>query len=768
MKASGNSGWPYGIEPANGSKLPARVRPAGASSPIMPVYAMPESADYGDEREPQSQRMRMLRRRWLLILGAAVLGALAGIAVAVTSTPVYRAGTSMQLEGFDDAFFRDLRPLPPMFANAPPESYVRNQVKLLQSETLALRVADRLGIRPDASPQGVVEAAARRWGLLGPNRLSAEQQRIAAIRNVVKVRTTPQSQVIELQYDAPDPEHAAAGANTVAAEFVALNQETRWQLVQDTAEWLSKQTADLKIKLESGSRELQDFARSSGLIFAGSQSTLLQDRLRQLQDALTKAETDRATNLARYEAAQSTDIESLPDLLVTGPLRQYQTDLQGLRRELADLKAIYTPAHYKVVRVEAQIASLESAITKERRALLDRLRTEYEASTRLERSLGEKNTLDLKQAQELNEKQNRYNLLKREVESTQQLYESMLQKVKEAGVASALRATNVRVLDPARPPARPYSPNLPLNAALGFAFGGLGCVGLVLVRGRSDRVMSPGETGLWNVPELGVIPSARDDRGLARIWPAQIGRSSLNNNLALVTWQQEGSLLSESFRTTLASILFGFPAGPHRQPRGRVLVITSREPGEGKTTVLTNLGIALAETDRRVLLIDADLRRPTLHEYFDIPAEGGLSDLVQTPDLIDTPGLQTIARETRVPNLWVLPSGSLLGGIPKLLYSGNLTRLLRRVRSDFDLILIDTPPVELYPESRVLGRISDGVVIVVRANRVNRNDLKRTCLRFVQDGIPVLGTILNDWRINKSEHCAYGQHYRHYYRPRAL
>ena len=197
-------------------------------------------------------------------------------------------------------------------------------------------------------------------------------------------------------------------------------------------------------------------------------------------------------------------------------------------------------------------------------------------------------------------------------------------------------------------------------------------------------------------------------------------------------------------------------------------MITSREPGEGKTTVLTNLGIALAETDRRVLLIDADLRRPTLHEYFDIPAEGGLSDLVQTPDLIDTPGLQTIARETRVPNLWVLPSGSLLGGIPKLLYSGNLTRLLRRVRSDFDLILIDTPPVELYPESRVLGRISDGVVIVVRANRVNRNDLKRTCLRFVQDGIPVLGTILNDWRINKSEHRAYGQHYRHYYRPRAL
>lgn len=202
------------------------------------------------------------------------------------------------------------------------------------------------------------------------------------------------------------------------------------------------------------------------------------------------------------------------------------------------------------------------------------------------------------------------------------------------------------------------------------------------------------------------------------------------------------------------------------QPQGRAVVITSREPCEGKTTVLTNLGIALAETDRRVLLIDADLRRPTLHDYFGISSQVGLSDLLQTPHLMDGPVLETIAQETRVPNLWVLPRGPLIDGFPKLLYSAHLTRLLRRVRSNFDLILIDTPPMELYPESRVIGRISDGVVIVVRANRSNRNELKRTYLRFVQDDIPILGTILNDWRIEKGEYPAYGEHYRRYARPR--
>src|SRR6185312_13560013 len=125
--------------------------------------------------------------------------------------------------------------------------------------------------------------------------------------------------------------------------FIALNQEARWQLAQDTAEWLSKQTADLKVKVETGNRALQDFARSSGLVFAGNHNTLDEDRMRQLQDALTKAETDRANKFARYEATLNSNTESLPDLVVTGPLRQYQTDLQGLRRELADLKTIYTP-----------------------------------------------------------------------------------------------------------------------------------------------------------------------------------------------------------------------------------------------------------------------------------------------------------------------------------------------------------------------------------------------------------------------------------------
>ncbi|MEO8051326.1 MAG: polysaccharide biosynthesis tyrosine autokinase [Acidobacteriota bacterium] len=762
MRNNGVSGRPNGIGPEDGSRMLTRITPqAGA----IPVYQMPQSGDYVYESEDRNQLIRTLRRRRLSIACAAVMGTLVGVALALTSTPVYRASTSLQLEGFDDTFLRDLRQLPPMFPNGPPESYIRNQVKLLQSDTLALRVANRLGIEPKPDQTAGITVINKLWSILGRKPLSPEQEAIATVQRAMKVITPPQTQVIEVQYDSPDAESAAKCANAVAAEFIALNRETRFQFAQDTTEWLSKQTADLKNKVETGNNALQEFARTAGLVFAGNHSTLAEDRMRQLQDALTKAETDRAAKFARYQAALSSDTASLPDLVVTGPLRQYQTDLQGLRRQLADMKAIYTPAYYKVAQMEAQIASLELAITKERQAIIERLKNEYEASVQLERTLGEKNTGDLRGAQDLNEKENHYNLQKREVDANQQLYESTLQKVKEAGVNSAMRSTNIQVLDPARAPANPHSPNLPLYVVLGFTLGGLGGVGLVLYREPSDRVTTPADATILDVPLLGVIPSALDDRGLSGTRPGPIRGGDPNGNLALVTWQQERSLLSESFRTTLASILFGFQAAPPGLPSGRVLVIASREPCEGKTTVLTNLGIALAETDRRVLLIDADLRRPTLHKYFGITGRAGLSDVLQTPYLIDELHLDTIVQKTAVQNLWVLPSGPLVEAFPKLLYSENLTRLLERFRSEFDLILIDTPPVELYPESRVLGRISDGVVIVVRANRASRAELRTTYMRFVQDDIPILGTILNDWRIDKSEYRAYGEHYSRYDRP---
>jgi receptor protein-tyrosine kinase len=188
---------------------------------------------------------------------------------------------------------------------------------------------------------------------------------------------------------------------------------------------------------------------------------------------------------------------------------------------------------------------------------------------------------------------------------------------------------------------------------------------------------------------------------------------------------------------------------------------------EGKTTVLTNLGVAAAEWKQRVLLIDGDLRRPRLHELIDVPNRYGFTDALRdssSPDFIDN-ALLAYAKPTHIPNLWVLPSGPVDASSTRHLYSSDLTALLHRFRGTFDLVLIDTPPMSLCADARVLGRTSDGVVMVVRANRVSRDDIKAAYMRLMQDRIPVVGTILNDWKMDPSQTRAYGRYYDHY-RPR--
>jgi len=601
--------------------------------------------------------------------------------------------------------------------------------------------------------------------------MTVEQRRVKNVQKALSVRTSLQSQVIELFYDAPDPQLATRGANSAVSELISLNREAGWQLAQDTTDWLNQQVADLKATLENSNRDLQDFARSSGLVFAGKQGTLAEDRMKQLQDALAKAEADRAAKQSRYEAALSSSGDVMSDSVAAGPLRQYETDLQNLRRELAQLQTIYTPTNYRVEKVKAQIAETERSIKNERKEIVSRLRTEYKAAAGLERLLSAAHALQLKMVEQQMDQERRYDVKKGEIDATQRLYESMLQKVKEAGAASALRTTNVRLIDSASVPSVPYSPNSPLNMAIGFAMGVLGGIGFVLVREGSGKVRRPGESSLPDLPELGVIPSARDAWALKDPGRKLLGLKRRFAEPPVVTRNRDTSLLAESFRTALTSILFGaaFNRGPGaKEPGGRVLVVTSIDVLEGKTTILTNLGIAAAERNQRVLLIDADLRRPRVHALVNIPNRWGLADMLQgrrdQPSIIEETPLKDLTRRTGIPNLWVLPAGSIDAAIvSSLLYSSDLPILLQRFRREFDLILIDTPPMMLYADARVLGRMSDGVVLVVRANTKSREELAAAHLKLVQDQIPVVGTILNDWKMDPSQTRAYGRYYNHYH-----
>jgi len=711
-----------------------------------------------------------LWRRKHVIIAMAALGLIIGGAVSLLMTPTYRARTSMQLEGFSND---QISPVTASLPNASPENYLQNQVKVLESDTLAKRVADTLGIGAPGteSNQGLLRKLTNAIGFQPPAQLPDDERRIKAVKKALTVRTSLQSQVIELFFDSPDPKQAAQGANAARSVFVDMNREAREQLVLDTTDWLNKQAADLKASVEKANQHLQSFAQSAGLVLAGNEGTVAQERTRLTQEALGKAEADRAEKQSRYETATSKGTALFSDALATGPFHQYQVDLGNMRRQLAQLQTLYTPTNYKVQSLQAQIAETERAMEEERKATVARMGNEYAAASRLEKLLADAHARQLRTAEQEMANDRQYNMLKSEIDTTQKLYETVLEKAKEAGATSSLRATNVRLIDAATVPSEPYSPKIPLNMAIGFALGTLGGLGFVLLTDRSNKVRRPGEIRVLDIPELGVIPSAKDAHALDYRGGGLVKFRS-SDEVGLVARDHTNSILSESFRGALTSILFGSDqpgeARSHgMRSSGQTLVVTSVDMMEGKTTILTNLGVVAAERRQRVLLIDADLRRPRLHDIFGVPNDRGLTDVLlrsHAPDAANHLPLESFVRPTSTSGLSVLPTGPVDSTSMALLHSADFHTFLQRCRRDFDLILIDTPPLMLYADARILGRISDGIVMVVRANTRSQEELRAVCERLRQDQIPVIGTILNDWKMDPIQTRAYGRYRDHYQR----
>ena len=583
----------------------------------------------------------------------------------------------------------------------------------------------------------------------------------------------PQAQVGRLQEAiCGDPQLAADFANTLATEYIEQNLEARWKTTQHTGEWLTRQMEDLRIKLEKSEEQLQNYARLSGLQFTSEKDNAAELKLKQLQEELSKAQADRIAKQSRYELAAGASPESLSEVLDDSSLRDHQAKLRELRQQMAELTTSFTAAHPRVKKVEAQIMALEAELGKERANIVRRINNDYQAALRREKLLAASYAAQARLMAEQADKVTHYNILKREVDTNRQLYENMLQRVKEAGIASALRASNVRVVDPARRPGGPYKPNVQGNTMLGLLTGLLLGGVLVIALERMDRtVQSPGDVSFYlNLSELGVIPSGQAElsrllysRKRRKLGSAESSGKALeqaHTAIELATWQRKPSLVAESFRAALTSILFSGQNGD----RPRVIVFTSPNPGEGKSTVVSNLGIALAEINQRVLLIDGDLRKPRLREIFSLSGQTGLSDLLRQKQPMNGLPVEGLVVETAIPGLHVLPSGTQSAASTNLLYSPRMAELLQLTRHHFDTILIDTPPMLHIPDARVLGRLADAVILVVRANRTTRDATRAAHQRLAEDGTPVLGTILNDWNPKRTPGYGYYRYYDRYYR----
>jgi polysaccharide biosynthesis transport protein len=524
---------------------------------------------------------------------------------------------------------------------------------------------------------------------------------------------------------------------------------------------LNREIDGARAKLQEAESALQKYTRESGLIFTDETTNVVTEKLEQVQKELSDATVDRIAKQSRFELAKNAPPESLPDVLNDQALRDEQAEMTTQQAQVAQMSAIYAPGYAKLKQAQAQLAALQATFAQNREAIVKRIDNDFHEASRKEKLL-----VDAYNAQALavtgeGQKEIQYNILKREVESSRQLYDAILQQTKVASVAAAMRASNVRVVDPADIPDKPVFPNFPLQAALGLLVGLFSSAALVTIRERANRTLQhPGEAKLWtNLPELGTIPTADLERksffyGRPKAVAIVAGQPETTNGLPapperaslieLVTWQRQPSVMAEAFRSALASILFIGENGS----RPRVLVFSSAYPSDGKTTVVSNLAIAAAELGTKVLIIDADMRRPRIHGIFDVPNSRGLSDVLR--GAFTEQSLEGLIQETKVARLHVLPSGPPTQAASHLLHSPNFAALLTLLRQEYGMIFIDTPPMLQIPDGRVAGRLADAVVLVTRAGVTTRDALIAAKERFAEDRIRVLGSILNDWNLKKT------------------
>jgi len=511
------------------------------------------------------------KRRKLPVILITLLGVLGALALSLAQDPGFRATASVEVEGLNENFLN----LKDVYATENPsggslEATVGTELAALAEESLLQRVVSELKLdhRPEFLPSaGLLGWAKGRLGLASPAALDTGSV-VAVLKEHMLLETPKQGRIIRIQYEARDPALAAEVANTLARTLIQQNLEARWAATKQIGEWLNPQLAELQRNLAQSEERLQQYAQSQGLLITRNNESAGEQGLRLEQEELARARADRIVRQSLYQAAAAGSPGAEATNADGGVLRENQLKLTDLRRQLAELSSVLKPENYKVARVQAQIAELESAQKEEIGRSRQRMVQQYLAAQTREELLAKTYSRQAALVSAQSIKAARYENLKREVEVNRQLYEAMNQKAKEAGIASAIRPSNIRMITTAVPPGRPFKPNVPLNLGLGL-FIGLTCgIAYVVASSQMDRKLRvPGDVELHlNLPELGTIPGAA--RGISR---RLIGSNGHRRGSELAAWDEKLSVFSESFRATLTSLLFagGAAASPG------VFVVTS-------------------------------------------------------------------------------------------------------------------------------------------------------------------------------------------------
>ena len=729
-------------------EIPLRALPAPPTNgnvPAVPEYVTVYPSHGYPEPEPEepvvplSHYLWILRRHKWSILAFVLVCVSATVVVSSRLTPIYEATATIDIDRQAPAAVigQDSARMAPNDS----DQFLATQVKTIQSDSVLRPVAQRFKLRAaDASP-------------IQPQLPTSRAQNAPVALKNLKVTRPPNTYLLLISYRSPDPELAANVANGVAESYIQHTYDIRFRASAGLSAFMEKQMEELKAKMERSSAALAQYEKDLSVINPDEKTSILSARLLQLNTEFTAAQGDRVRKQAAADSVKSGSLEAAQASTQGEQLRKLADRLDEAREKFAGVKTQYGANHPEYQKTFSQVTELERQFASLRANVRQRVNLEYQEAANRENML-KKAVAEIKaEFDQLNARSFEYKAVKREADADKGLYEELVHKIKEAGINSSFQNSSIRLSDSARPPLLPIFPNLPLNAVLAFLFATLLAVGAAIMADVLDNTVRDPEQiqrGL-KTEVLGSLPVVKSWRN--KVLPLATNGNAVGALVKSGRHNGQAAAFEEAIRTLRDSILL---SDLGRRPRS--LLLTSATPREGKTTTSIHLAIAHSLQSRKTLLIDADLRRPGIHARLSLSNDKGLSTVV-SDGLAWRDALQ---KSAAYPDLDVLTAGPASRRAADRLGSV-LDKLLAEAEKEYDLVLIDAPPLLGFAEPLQIAAIVDGVVVITMAAQTNRNAVASVLSSLKRIKTNVIGVVLNEVREDMSDRYYYYGYYGKYY-----
>jgi succinoglycan biosynthesis transport protein ExoP len=725
--------------------------------------------DLPSHESPLSESLRILRKRWVYIVGCLATIFFLVLIASLKMTKVYEAGGTIEINkpdanlNFQNSTTFSLDYFDP--------TELETELRILQSDVLALQVIRDLNLDRNAELAGQAPPSPD----LAPDALQTDPSLAASMvggfKGNLRVSLVPNTRIIEVHFRGSDPQRTATVVNTLMQDYVENNFKSRFDSAMAASSWLQGQLSDLQIKVETSQEKLVRYQKEHEILGTDEKQNITMAKLDELNRQLTLAESERMDKEVLYHLVETGDPDAVASSAAgaldsggasqsnSGLLDSLRSKQMELKIQAADLNTQFGPSYPKLSQLNNQLKEVDAQVQAEMKKIASRVRGQYTEALQRENMLRDAFEKQKQEANKLNESAIDYNMLKRDADTYRALYEGILQKLKEAGVAAGLKSNNFHIVDRATTPTGPIEPNIPRNLMFALVLGLASGVGLAfLLEGLDNTVRTTEQAQMISgLPSLGMIPlgnkAAREGPN-----PKRLAIASSKEAVELVTLVRPQSQMAESYRALRTSLLLSNLGAPPK-----VIMVTSALPQEGKTTTSMNCAVVLAQKDVRVLLIDADLRRPSIHKNLGMSPDLGLSNVLTGTTTLD----EAIKTTAILPNLDVLVAGTPPPNPAELLASENMRDMLATLRQKYHHIIIDTPPSLSVTDSVVLSPSADAVMLVIRAEQTTKQALRRSRDLLMSVNAKVVGVLLNAVDLSSPDYYYYYEYqgkYAHYYR----